>query len=121
MKNYIVLFILAIFSHAVVAEQVSEISLEQFHQEWQVSSDHEVLRVEDGTPLFRLDAEVTLAWTISRDGNLEKIEVLEESPADQGVADAVKTMMYNSELQPRIDNPQAPVRVTGTFKYRSTD
>lgn len=105
----------------VKATDVPLISTYQFNSEWDVHGFPELLTTADGTPLFKLDVTVAVEWQLNEAGELTTITVLEETPAGQGYADIVVNAMRKTRLEPKIDNPTAPVRVQGTFKFRNLE
>lgn len=103
------------------ADEIPLISTYQFNSEWDVHGFPELLTTADGTPLFKLDVTVAVEWQVNEAGELTSINVLEETPAGKGYADIVVEAMRKTRLEPRVDNPTAPARVQGTFKFRNLE
>lgn len=101
------------------ATDVPLISTEKFNSEWRVSGFPDVLKADDGTPLFQLNVTVTLEWMLDKNGQLASISVVEEFPENKGYAEVIIAAMRDSSLEPKTSNPTLPARVRGTFEFRS--
>lgn len=119
--NLIAVFFVVFATNPAKADEIPLISTYQFNSEWDVNGFPDLLTTADGTPLFKLDVTVAVEWHINEAGELTTITVLEETPAGKGYADIVVDAMRKTRLEPRIDNPTAPVRVQGTFKFRNLE
>ena len=101
------------------ATDVPLISTEKFNSEWRGSGFPDVLKEDDGTPLFLLNVTVTLEWMLDENGQLASISVVEEFPENKGYAEVIIAAMRDSSLEPKTSNPTLPARIRGTFEFRS--